>query len=151
MKKLCVLSASLFLLSASLLAQTNVTWQETNIHFTMPESGVPGEHSENKFEWNGTTLKVTLYHSKRGFDLKTADQATIRAGKEVGVAKVEREKDIETPTMKGVYFIGDRAGQKVLFAGLLNPKLKRGLFIDIEFEGDKAQVLPILQTFVIEK
>lgn len=151
MKKTMLLALIILAFNFTLTAQNKVTWTETNIHFEMPEPGLIGAHSENKFEWNGNTLKVTLYHSKRGFELKDADQATIRAGKEVGVAKVEREKTLETPTMKGVYFIGDRNGQKILFAGLLNSKLKRGLFIDIEFDGDNASVLPILQTFVIEK
>lgn len=133
------------------IAQNPIKWTENNVQFTMPESGIPGKHTESTFEWTGTLYKVNLYFSKRGFDLDEAAQATIRAGKEVGVSKVEREKNIETATMKGVYFIGNRDGKNILFAGLLNPKLKRGIFVDIEFDGDKEKVLPILQTFLIEK
>ena len=136
---------------ATSYAQYDVVGVENNVHFSMPEAGIIGPKNESSFEWSGKTLKVHLYFSKRGFDLDDADQAAIRAGKEVGVSKTIREKKIETETMKGVYFQGERNGSTILFASLLNPKLKRGIFVDIEFEGDLNSVLPILHTFEIKK
>jgi len=146
-----ILAVFLFLLAGTASAQQTVTWPENNVQFTMPENGSTGNHNETTFEWNGTRYSVILYFSKRGFDLKEAAQATIAAGRETGVKKVEREKEIKTETMEGMYFKGDKSGQPVVFAGLLNGKLKRGIFVEIGYTGSFEDALKILDTFVISK
>ena len=132
-------------------AQQTVTWSENKVQFTMPESGVSGNHNESVFEWKGSDYAVTLYYSKRGFELKDAYKATIAAARETGVKKAEREKEIKTASMEGVYFKGDKSGEEVLFAGLLNGKLKRGIFIEISYSGSFEDALKILDSFSISK
>lgn len=133
MKK-TILFLCLFVLVNAVSAQTNWTWKQHNLKFSLPAGFKLKKNTANEFQAKGVGVEFDIFvwqdHNVTPEEMK--DALIVLADTFIDNISHYGEHDLDD--FEGAYVIGDYKGKKTIFFGFIDKKGGTNFFAEVIFD-----------------
>ncbi|MES2766315.1 MAG: hypothetical protein V4642_10620 [Bacteroidota bacterium] len=129
------LTAAFSLMSFAPEDQT-YTWEYYKIEVTVPDDFKVSKNTDTEFDMEGDGMSLMMYVFEENIAKADMDDATIKAANEMKLQNINQATELSYNGFEGYFVEGTLDGERVTFAGLVNPKSHTNLFVAITFRDD---------------
>lgn len=153
MKKLFLLLigvATLTVAGAFTLLNQTFFWAHYKIQVTVPNDFKVTKNTDEEFEMNGDGMELTMEIFEQNITIDELDEAVKKGAYSMKLEAIDDEHELDTNGLEGYYVEGMLKGNRVMFAGMMDPNSHTNFFLSITFDDkDKtaeADALRILSS-----
>ncbi|MFN8357633.1 MAG: hypothetical protein U0Y10_24455 [Spirosomataceae bacterium] len=139
MKKTVSLLALLAFVSLSAFAQKTYVWDYYHIQITVPRDFRVKVNTNHDFEMKGDGMELAMHIFEQNVSIDDLDDATIEGAKALKLTEVDEATAVKVNELEGFYVEGFKDGNRIVFAGLGDPKSHTNFFIVITFDDDDKE------------
>ena len=125
-------------------------WEHYKIQVTVPDDFKIAENTENEFKMTGDGMELTMVLFEQNVSIDELDEAVRKGAENMKLEAVDQEQEMDSNGFKGYYVEGILTGNRVMYAGLMDPTSHTNFFLTITFDDkDKtaeADALRILSS-----
>lgn len=139
MKKSLLSLTLTVLIAFSALAQKTYTWDYYHIKLTVPRDFRVQVNTNHDFEMKGDGMELAMHIFEENVAIEDLDDATIEGAKAMKLAEVDEAKAVKINELEGFFVEGFKDGNRIVFAGLGDPKSHTNFFLVIVFDDDDKE------------
>lgn len=139
MKKTVSLIALLTIVSLSVFAQKTYVWDYYHIQITVPPDFRVKVNTNHDFEMKGDGMELAMHIFEQNVSIDDLDDATVEGAKALKLTEVDEATAVKVNELEGFYVEGFKDGNRIVFAGLGDPKSHTNFFIVITFDDDDKE------------
>ena len=139
MKKSLLSLTLTVLIAFSALAQKTYTWDYYHIKLTVPSDFRVKTNTNHDFEMKGDGMALTMHIFEENVAIEDLDDATIEGAKSMKLAEVDEAKAVKINELEGFFVEGFKDGNRIVFAGLGDPKSHTNFFLVIVFDDNDKE------------
>ncbi|MFN3851610.1 MAG: hypothetical protein ACK4NY_19385 [Spirosomataceae bacterium] len=122
-------------LSSFTLDKTYV-WDKYKLQITVPDDFKVTKNTNEDFEMSGEGMELAMSIFEGDITLEQMDEATLEGAKSMKLTEVDAAHAVKSNGLEGFYVEGFLEGERVMFAGMIDPKSHTNFFIAITFGDD---------------
>jgi hypothetical protein len=146
-----LLGATILLISSgsALLSRTFV-WDHYKLQVTVPDDFVVAKNTDEEFEMTGEGMVLVMEIFEQSITIDELDDAVKQGAAALKLEAVDDEHELDFNGLEGYYVEGILKGNRVMFAGLMDPYSNTNFFISLTFDDEdknaEASALRILSS-----
>ena len=117
------------------LSQTYV-WDDYKIQITVPDDFKVVRNNSENFEMKGDGMELFMDVFEKDITKEDMDDATIAGAKTMKLTAIDAAHELSTNGLEGYYVEGEKDGDRVMFAGLIDPNSHTNFFTAITFDDE---------------
>jgi Dihydro-orotase-like len=136
MKKLAYLILFVSLCSFTFTADRTYVWEKYKLEITVPDNFRVKKNTSEEFEMKGEGMELSMNIFEGNISLADMNDATLAGAKEMKMTEIDAAHTVHSNGLDGTYVEGFLEGNRVMFAGLINPKNHTNFFVAIIFDDE---------------
>lgn len=152
-KKLFLLligSAALTASSAFTTLNQTFIWDHYKLQVTVPDDFKIAKNTDDEFEMTGDGMTMTMELFEQNITIDELDEAVKKGAEAMKLEAIDQEQQMDSNGFEGYYVEGILKGNRVMFAGLMDPTSNTNFFLSITFDDEdktaEADALRILSS-----
>lgn len=117
------------------LNQTYV-WEYYKIEITVPDDFKVIRNSNENFEMKGDGMALFMDVFEKDITKEDMDDATVVGAKAMKLTEIDAAHELSANGLEGYYVEGEKDGDRVMFAGLIDPNSHTNFFTAITFDDE---------------
>ena len=117
------------------LNQTYV-WNHYKMQITVPDDFKVVRNSDENFEMKGDGMELFMDVFEKDITKDDMDEATVAGAKAMKLNEIDAAHELATNGLEGYYVEGEKDGDRVMFAGLIDPGSHTNFFVAITFDDE---------------
>ena len=117
------------------LNQTYV-WDAYKIQITVPDDFKVVKNTNENFEMTGDGMALFMDVFEKDITKEDMDEATVAGAKAMKLNEIDAAHELSTNGLEGYYVEGEKDGDRVMFAGLIDPNSHTNFFTAITFDDE---------------
>ncbi len=142
MKKLFILLlgiSTVFISGAFTSLNQTFIWDHYKIQVTVPDDFTVIKNTDEEFEMNGDGMELTMELFEQNITLDELDEAVKKGADAIKLEALDDEHELDMNGLEGYYVEGMLKGNRVMFAGLMDPQSHTNFFLALTFDDtDKS-------------
>jgi hypothetical protein len=102
----------------------------------VPDDFQVTKNTNEDFEMSGDGMELAMSIFEGDITLEQMDDATVEGAKSMKLTEVDAAHAVKSNGLEGFYVEGFLEGERVMFAGMIDPKSHTNFFIAITFGDD---------------
>lgn len=127
------------LIAFSAFAQKTYTWDYYHIKITVPRDFRVHVNTNHDFEMKGDGMELAMHIFEENVAIEDLDEATIAGAKAMKLAEIDEATAVKVNELEGFFVEGFKDGNRIVFAGLGDPKSHTNFFLVIVFDDDDKE------------
>lgn len=131
------------------LSQTFV-WEHYKLQVTVPDDFTVAKNTDEAFEMTGDGMALVMEIFEQNITIDELDEAVKVGAGSMKLEALDDEHELDFNGLKGYYVEGMLKGNRVMFAGLMDPYSNTNFFLSITFDDEdknaEAAALRILNS-----
>ncbi len=111
-------------------------WEKYKIQITVPDDFKVTKNTDEDFEMVGDGMELSIGIFEGSISLDDLEEATIAGAKAIKMTEIDQAHETKINQLEGFFVEGFLDGDRVMFAGLLDPRTKTNMFVAITFADD---------------
>lgn len=111
-------------------------WEKYKIQITVPDDFKVTKNTDEDFEMVGEGMELSIGIFEGSISLDDLEEATIAGAKAIKMTEIDQAHETKINQLEGFFVEGFLDGDRVMFAGLLDPRTKTNIFVAITFADD---------------
>ena len=111
-------------------------WEKYKIQITVPDDFKVTKNTDEDFEMVGEGMELSIGIFEGSISLDDLEEATIAGAKAFKMTEIDQAHETKINQLEGFFVEGFLDGDRVMFAGLLDPRTKTNIFVAITFADD---------------
>lgn len=126
---------ALIILSSFTLDKTYV-WNKYKLQITVPDDFKVTKNTNEEFEMEGEGMELAMSIFEGDITLEQMEDATVEGAKSMKLTEVDAAHAVKSNGLQGFYVEGYLEGDRVMFAGMIDPNSHTNFFVAITFGDD---------------
>ena len=111
-------------------------WEKYKIQITVPDDFKVTKNTNEDFEMVGDGMELSIGIFEGSISLDDLEEATIAGAKAIKMTEIDQAHETKINQLEGFFVEGFLDEDRVMFAGLLDPRTKTNMFVAITFADD---------------
>ena len=111
-------------------------WEKYRIQITVPDDFKVTKNTDEDFDMEGDGMELSIGIFEGDISLDDLEEATVAGAKSMKMTEIDASHPTKINQLEGFYVEGFLEGDRVMFAGLLDPRTKTNMFVAITFADD---------------
>ncbi len=111
-------------------------WEKYKIQITVPDDFKVTKNTNENFEMLGDGMELSISIFEGSISIDDLEEATIAGAKSIKMTEIDQAHETKINQLEGYFVEGFLDGDRVMFAGLLDPRTKTNIFVAITFADD---------------
>jgi hypothetical protein len=134
--KIKLLSVLMLVSLMSFVFDKIYVWEKYKIQITVPDDFKVTKNTSEEFEMEGDGMELAISIFEQNISLDDLEEATVAGAEAIKMTEIDQAHATKINQLEGFYVEGFLEGDRVMFAGLLDPRTKTNLFVAITFADD---------------
>lgn len=120
-------------------AQQTYVWEHYKIQITVPDDFKVVTNTDEEFEMKGDGMELFMAIFEENVSIDDLNKATLNGALAMQLGELDEATPVTANGLEGYYVEGYKEGQRVMFAGLGDPKSHTNFFLVITFLDDDPE------------
>lgn len=126
----------LFAFLSSFTLDKTYVWDKYKLQITVPDDFKVTKNTNEEFEMEGEGMELAMSIFEKDITLEQMDEATVEGAKAMKLTEVDAAHAVKSNGLEGFYVEGYLEGDRVMFAGMIDPNSHTNFFIAITFDDE---------------